>query len=106
MEVISDAPSSQEIEHRLNTLQTSIDVVERYITKFENLIKDFQMQEEEARLEEEEVTDIEMVDEEERSDPKPSGPHGEADTEGPPPLDSAEDAVSPEEGTLLMQPAS
>ena len=72
------------------------------------------MQEEEACLEEEisheqeeeEVTDAEMVDEEERSDPEPSGPHGEADTEGPLPLISTEGAVSPEEDALLMQPAS
>ena len=98
MELITDAPSSREMEHRLNTLQTSLDTVERSITKFENLIEDCQMQEEEvcymeedeARLEEEirqeqeEVTDIEMADEEERGDPEPSGPHGEADTEGPP----------------------
>ena len=57
------------------------------------------MQEEEAcqeeeishKKEEEEVTDAEMVDEadaemvdeEERDDPEPSDPHGEADTEGP-----------------------
>ena len=81
--------------------------------KFENLIEDCQMQEEEACLEEEtcqeqeeEVTDVEMADEEERGDPEPSGPHGEANTEGPPPLASAEDAVSPEEDTLLIQPAS
>ena len=71
------------------------------------------MEEDEACLEEEirqeqeeEVTDIEMADEEEHGDPEPSGPHGEADTKGPPPLASAEDAVSPEEDTLLMQPAS
>ena len=121
MEVISDALSSQEMEHRLNTLQTSIDVVERSITKFENLIEDCRMQEEEvchmeedeAHMEEEicqeqedDVTDAEMADEEERGDPEPSGPHGEADTEGPPPLASTEDAVSPEEDAFLMQPAS
>ena len=121
MKVITDAPSSREMEHRLNTLQTSLDAVERSITKFENLIEDCQMleeevrhaEEDEARLEEEirheqeeEVTDIEMVEEEEHGDPEPSGPHGEADTEGPPPLASAEDAVSPEEDALLMQPAS
>ena len=47
-----------------------------------------------------------MVDEEERSNPKPSGSLGEADTEGPPPLVFAEDAVSPEEDALLMQLAS
>ena len=121
MEVITDAPSSQEMEHRLNTLQTSLNAVESSITKFENLIEDCRMQEEEvchveedeARLEEEicqeqeqEVTDVEMADEEGYGDPEPSGPHGEADTEGPPPLASAEDAVSPEEDALLMQPAS
>ena len=47
-----------------------------------------------------------MVDEEEHGDPEPSGPCGEADTEGPPPLVSAEGAVSPEEDALLMQQAS
>ena len=121
MEMTTDVPSSQEMEHRLNTLQTSLDAVERSITKFENLIEDCRMLEEEvhrvaedeAHLEEEirqeqeeEVADIEMTDEEERGDPKPSGPHGEADTEGLPPLASTEDAVSPEEDALLMQPAS
>ena len=60
------------------------------------------MQEEEARLEEE----IPQEQEEEHGDPEPSGPCGEADTEGPPPLASTEDAVSPEEHALLMQPAS
>ena len=64
--------------------------------------------------EEEEVTDAEMVDEantevvdeEEHNDPEPSDPHREADTEGPPPLASARDAVFPEEDALLMQQAS
>ena len=48
----------------------------------------------------------EMVDEEERDDPEPSDPRGEADTKGPPPLASAGDAVSLEEDALLMQQAS
>ena len=82
--------------------------------RYENLIEDCWMQEEEACLEqkishkqdEEEVTDAEMVEEEERGDPEPSGPHGEADTEGPPPLDPVEDAVSPKEDAFLMHPAS
>ena len=86
MEVITNVPSSREMEHRLSTLQTSLDVVERSIMRYENLIEDCRMQEEEAHLEEEEeeVTDAEMVDEEEHGDPEPSGPCGEADTEGPP----------------------
>ena len=47
-----------------------------------------------------------MVDEEEHDDLEPSDPHGEADTEGLPPLASAGNAVSPEEDALLMQQAS
>ena len=127
MEVITDVPSHREMEHRLNTLQTSLKAVERSISKFENLIKDCQMLEEEVRhveedeahleeeihqeeeeeicLEEEEIADIEMAKEEEHGDPESSGPHGEANTKGHPPLVSAGDAISPEENALLMQPA-
>ena len=109
--------SQREMEHRLNT---SLSMVERSITKFEDLIKDCQMleeevcrtEEDEAHLEEEicqeeeeEIADVEMAEEEECGDPEPSGPRGEADTGGPPPLVSAEDAVSPEEDAFLMQPA-
>ena len=64
------------------------------------------LEEEIHQEEEEEITDIEMVKGEEHGDPESSGHRGEADTEGPPPLASAEDAVSPEEDALLMQLAS
>ena len=122
MQVITNALSSREMEHRFSTLQTSLDVIERSIMRYENIIEDCWMQEEEAHQEEEisheqeeeEVTDAEMVDEanaemvdeEERDDPEPSDPCGEADTEGPPPLASMGDAVSPKEDALLMQQAS
>ena len=127
MEVITDALSHREMEHRLNTLQTSLSAVERSIAKSKNLIEDCQMLEEEVRRieedeahleeeihqeeeeicqeEEEEIANVEMAKEEECGDPESSGPRGEADTEGPPLLVSAEDAISPEEDTLLMQPA-
>ena len=115
MEVITDGRSRTEMEQRLNALQTSLNMVETSITKFKNLIKDCQMVEEEVRHveedeacqeeEEEEITDVEMVGEEERGDPESSGPLREADTEGIPPLVSTEDAVSPEEDALLMQQA-
>ena len=109
--------SSREMEHRLNTLQTSLSMVERSITKFENLIEDCRMleeevchiEEDEAHLEEEihqeeeETADIKMAKEEGPGDPKPSGPCGEADTEDPPPLASTVEAISPEEDALLMQ---
>ena len=120
MEVITDALSCREMEHRLNTLQTSLNAVETSITKFKNLIEECRMveeevhrvEEDEARLEEEicqeeeeEIADVKMVEEEERGDPEPSGPRGEADTKDLPPLVSTGDAVSPEEDALLMQPA-
>ena len=90
MEVVTDTLSSREMEHRLNTLQTSLSTVERSITKFENLIEDCQMleeevchiEEDEARLEkeihqeEEEITNVEMTEEEEHGDPESSGPRG------------------------------
>ena len=126
MEVLTNAPSRREMEQRLNTLQTFLNMMERSIMKFENLIEDCQMVEEEvhhveedkARLEEEihqeeeeeicqeeEIADIEMVKEEEHGDPESSGPRREADTEDIPPLVSVGDTVSPEEDALLMQQA-
>ena len=44
MEVITDVLSSREMEHRLSTIQTSLNVVERSITRYENLIEDCWMQ--------------------------------------------------------------
>ena len=119
MEVITDAPSRREMEQRLITLQTSLNMMETSITKFKNLIEDCWLVEEEVRhieedeacleeicqVEEEEIANIQMVEEEGRGDPESSGPHVEADTEDPPPLVSAGDAVSPEEDTLLTQQA-
>ena len=114
MQVVADAASGRELEHRLSSLQTSLTAIEWAITRYENIIEDCRMQEEEAHQEEEisheeeeeEVTDAEMVEEEERSDAEPSGPQGAADTEDIPPLDPAGDAVSPEEDAFLMQQAS
>ena len=120
MEVLTDAPSHREMEQRLNTLQTSLNAVERSITKFKNLIEECGMLEEEVRPieedeanleeeihkeEEEEIADIEMVGEEEHGDPEPSDPRGESNTKGLSPLVSAGDAISLEKDALLMQPA-
>ena len=113
MQVVTDAASGRELEHRLSSLQTSLTAIEQAIMRYENIIEDCRIQEEEARQEEEisheheeEVTDTEMVEEEERGDAEPSGPQGAADTEGIPPLDPAGNAVSPEEDAFLMQQAS
>ena len=112
--MVADAASGRELEHRLNSLQTSLTTIEWAIMRYENIIEDCRMQEEEAcqedeishEQEEEEVTNAEMVEEGERSDAEPSGPQGAAGTEDIPPLDSAGYAVSPEEDALLMQQAS
>ena len=92
------------------------------MTRYEDLLEDCQMQEGEAcQVEtspeepEEESNDTEMADDEGRGDPEPSDLHEEANMEipppplkvaGPTPLVPGGDVVSPEEDTLLMQPAS
>ena len=114
MQVVNDAASGRELEHRLNSLQTSLTVIEQAITRYEDILKDCRMQEEEAHQEEEifdeqeeeDDADAEMAEEEERGDVEPSGPQGAAGTEDTPPLDPAGDAVSPEEDAFLMQQAS
>ena len=115
MQMVTDGASGMELEHRLNSLQTSLTTIEWANTKYENILKDCRMQEEEARQEEvisqeqeeeEGDTDAEMVEEGECGDGEPSGPQGAAGTEDIPPLDPAGDAVSPEEDAFLMQQAS
>ena len=112
--MVTDRASGVELEHRLNSLQTSLTAIERAITKYKNILEDCRMQEEEARQEEvisqeweeEGDADTEMMEEEERNNGEPSGPQGAAETEEVPPLVSAGDAVSPEEDAFLMQQAS
>ena len=63
------------------------------------------IEEDEAHQEEEEedeTADIEMVNEEEHSNPESSGSRMEADTEDIPPLVSGGDTVSPEEEAILL----
>ena len=111
--MVTDRVSGKELEHRLNSLQTSLSAIERAIVKHENILKDCWMQEEEARQEEvtlpeqeeEGDTNAEMEEEGEHSDGEPSEPPGAAKTEDAPPLVPAGDAVSPEEDAFLMQQA-
>ena len=114
MQVVNDAASGRELGHRLNSLQTSLTTIQRAITRYKDILKDFRMQEEEAHQEEEifdepeeeDDANAEMAEEGERGNVEPSGPQGAAGTEDTPPLDPAGDAVSPEEDTFLMQQAS
>ena len=114
MQMVTDRASGVELEHWLNSLQTSLTAIEWAITKYENILEDCRMQEEEAHQEEvisqeweeeEGDTDAEMMEEGERDDGEPSGPQGAAETEEVP-LVPAGDAVSPEEDAFLMQQAS
>ena len=114
IQMVTNGASGRELEHRLNSLQTSLTMIEWAIMRYENILEDCRMQEEEAcqeevifqEQEEEEDADAEMVEEGERGDIEPSGPQGAAGTEDIPPLDPAGDAISPEEDAFLMQQAS
>ena len=111
MEVTTDGHAHKEMEQRLAALQTPLNAVENSIIKFENLIEDCRMVEEElhqieedeaCQEEEEETADIKMVNEEERDNPESSGPHMEADTKDIPPLFSSGDTISLEEEAILL----
>ena len=52
MQMVTDRASGVELEHRLNSLQTSLTTIKRAITKYENILEDCRMQEEEAHQEE------------------------------------------------------
>ena len=115
MQLVTDRASRVELEHRLSSLQTSLDAIERAITRHKNTLKDCRMQEEEARQEEaisqgreeeEGDADAEMMEEEERENGEPSEPQGVVETKEVPPRASTGDAVSPEEDAFLMQQAS
>ena len=109
MEITTDRHAHKEMEQRLAALQTSLNAVENSITKFENLIEDCRMVEEElhrieedeahqeeedeaCQEEEEETADVKMVDKEEHGNPESSGPCMEADTEDIPSLVSGGDS--------------
>ena len=117
--MVTDWVSRVELEHRLSSLQTSLDAIEWAITRHENTLEVCRMQEEEARQEEaisqgreEEEGDIdaemmeEIMEEKECENGEPSEPQGAVETEEVPPRASTGDAVSPEEDAFLMQQAS
>ena len=52
MQMVTNSASGRELEHRLSSLQTSLTAIEQAITKYENILEDCRMQEEEAHQEE------------------------------------------------------
>ena len=52
MQMVTNGASGRELEHRLNSLQTSLTVIEWAITRYEDILEDCRMQEEEAHQEE------------------------------------------------------
>ena len=112
--MVTDRASGKELEHRLNSLQTSLTAIEWAIIKYKNILKDCRMQEKEAHQEEvtlpeqeeEGDTNAEMVEEGERGEGGPSGPQGAAETDDVPPLVPTGDAISLKEDAFLMQQAS
>ena len=98
LQLVTDQASRVELEHRLGSLQTSLDAIERAISRHEDTLEDCRMQEEEARQEEaisqrqeEEVGDAdadmmeELMEEEEGKNGEPSKPQGAVETEEVPP---------------------
>ena len=93
--MVTDRASRVELEHRLSSLQTSLDAIEWAITRRENTLKDCRMQEEEACQGEaisqgrEGDADAEMMEElmeeEEPENGEPSEPQGAVETEEVPP---------------------
>ena len=87
-------------------MQTSLTAMEQSILKYENLLEECQMLEEEACKDQpdpgEDVTDAEMVDQEDRGNPEPSDPHMEAEAEDNPQPASGENTVSLEEEAILL----
>ena len=128
MELVTDRASRVELEHWRSSLQTSLESIERAITRHENTLKDCRMQEEEACQEEvtsqeqeEDERDAdadmmeEMMEEDEGEDGEPSDPQGAVETGEVPStgdaipteeVPSTGDAVSPEEDAFLMQQAT
>ena len=98
LQLVTDQASRVELEHRLGSLQTSLDGIERAISRHEDTLEDCRMQEEEAHQEEaisqrqeEEVGDAdaemmeELMEEEEGENGEPSKPQGAVETEEVPP---------------------
>ena len=89
MQMVTDRASHVELEHRLSSLQTSLDAIERAITRHENTLEDCRMQEEEAHQEEVISQGWEReegdAEEEERENGEPSEPQRVVETEEVPP---------------------
>ena len=56
MQLVTDQASGVELEHRPNSLQTSLDAIEQAITRYENILEDCRMQEEEEACQEEAIS--------------------------------------------------
>ena len=106
----------QELEKKLEAIRTSLRSVEASISRFENIIKECRMMEDEVRQTSEELAsrdqpnsgseDVEMVDQEMVSQLEPSVLSMEANTEDQPVSASGGGIVSPEEEAILMGVAS
>ena len=66
MQMVTDRASGRELEHRLNSLQTSLTAIEQAIIKYKNILEDCRMQEEEAHQEE-----VTLPEQEEEGTPMP-----------------------------------
>ena len=117
LEAISDKRACKDHGKRLAAIQTSLGSVEASISKFENIIKECRMVEDEVcQIEEaasqdqpdsgDEADDIEMADQEASHHLESSDSHMEASTEDQPLSATRGSLISPEEEVILMGGAS
>ena len=115
LEAISDRRARKEPEKKMEAIRTSLHSVEASISKFENIIEECRMMEDEVHQTAEETAsqdqpdsgnevmkDVEMVDQEVVPRLESSDSHMEVSTEDQPPLASEGGLVSPEEDAILM----
>ena len=118
LEATSNREACKEYEKKMEVLRTSLIAVEAAISRFENIIEECRMMEDDVRQAKEEAAsgdqsdsregaeDVEMVDQEVVSQLGSSNPHTEANIGTPPLLALRGDLVSPEEEEILLGRAS
>ena len=114
LSVTSDKKTCKELERRVTVIQTSLNAVEASISKFENLIEECRMVEEEVcQMEEggtsldqsnsgEQAADVDMADQEDRGRLGSSDPSMEVITEDNTLSASGGNTITPEEEEILL----
>ena len=112
----SRAETRKEYEKKIEAIRTSLSSIEASIARFEDIIEECRMKEEEVHQSSEEMAsrdqpdsgdeDVEMVDQDTVSQPRPSAPSMETNMGDQPMLASEGGTISPKEEAILLGAAS